>query len=194
MDTSEEAPSLAALPFTLRRSSDVVGMMEIATTRETVHGLLRFSGAGLAIQWRRSYSTDRVGDEIRTDREIEAVRELFVPISGLAGAAVRWVWRRWPPGRYLVITAADLRAFEDIAGLSGLQLDHPAELVLRIDRGQSLQAREFAGEIELALAERALREADGTHTIAEVAGLPRLTDQQRQQLSQPQPKPVPPEA
>jgi hypothetical protein len=216
MDTGDGTPSLAALPFTLRRSSDVVGSMEIATTRETVHGLLRFSGEGLAVQWRRSFSTDRIGNEIRTDREIEEVRELFLPIRGLAGAAVRWIWRRWPPGRYLVITAADLRAFEGLAGLSGLQLDHPAELVLRIDRGQSLQAREFAGEIELALAERALREADSTHEVAEAKGSPRLTNpgvqpqatrseaapargttpmptQQRQQGSQPQPKPMPPD-
>ena len=37
-------PHSAALPFVLRRSSDVVGGSEITSTRETIHGLLRLDG------------------------------------------------------------------------------------------------------------------------------------------------------
>lgn len=160
--SSRERPASgpAALPFTIRRGTDVVGMTEITSTHETVHGLLRFSGDALVIQWRTQRSTDRVGVQIRTDREIEPVREVIVPLAAVASARVRWLWRRWPPGYYLVVTGADLRAFEEAAGVTGLQLDHPAELVLRIARGQQLPAREFAGEVELAVAERALRAAE----------------------------------
>ena len=101
----------AALPFVLHRSHDVVGGREITSTHETVHGLIRLDGDRVHVQWRVARSTDRVGKEIRTDREVEPVREAVIPLSAVAGATVRWRWR-WPPGPYLVLTAADLRAFE----------------------------------------------------------------------------------
>lgn len=34
----------AAFPFTLPRSHDVVGLSEVLSTTQTVHGLLRFAG------------------------------------------------------------------------------------------------------------------------------------------------------
>src|SRR5687768_17483994 len=114
----------AALPFVLRRSHDVVGW-EIVSTRETVHGLLRLEGDRVFIQWRVARSTDHVGMSIRTDHEVEPVREVVIPLGAVAGASVRWRWR-WPPGPYVILTAADLRAFEEIAGAAGLSLDHPA--------------------------------------------------------------------
>ena len=153
-------PHSAALPFVLRRSSDVVGGMEITSTRETIHGLLRLDGDRLHIQWRVARSTDHVGMEIRTDKQVEPVREVVLPLSALAGAAVRWRWR-WPPGPYLVLTAADLRAFEEVAGVAGLSLDHPAELELRLRGEDRAAGSEFVGELELALAERALAAAEG---------------------------------
>jgi hypothetical protein len=158
--TQRESPGIVAFPFSYRRSSDVMKGMEYVTTRETVHGLLRYGVEGLVMQWRMTRSREVVGSEIRTDRSIEEVREVTVPAGALAAARVRWLWWRWPPGRYLVLTASDLRAFEEIAGAAGLQLDHPAELALPIGRGELLAAREFAGEIELAAADRALREAE----------------------------------
>jgi hypothetical protein len=150
-----------AFPFTLRTDDSVVGAALITSTRETTHGLLRFGEDGLRVQWRSSRATQHVGDEIRTDREIDPVQEVNVAPSALAGAAVRWLWNRWPPGRYLVLTGADFRAFEGLAGISGLRLDHPAQLVVPIRRAQTLPAREFAVEIELALADRAIRRAEG---------------------------------
>ena len=155
----------AALPFILRRSDDVIGV-EITSTRETVHGLLRLDGDRVYVQWRVARSTEHVGWQIRTDREVEPVREVVIPLNAIAGATVRWQWR-WPPGPYLVLTAADLRAFEDVAGAAGLSLNHPAELALRLRRADRALGSEFAGELELALAERALAAAEGKPMLAE---------------------------
>ena len=149
----------SALPFTLSRVDSVVGQ-EIVSTTEKVHGLLRLDGERLVIQWRVSRATQRVGQVIRTDRQLESVREVVIPLAALAGAVVRWVWWRWPPGRYLVLTGADLRAFEEIAGEGGLRMAHPAELVLQVRRTDHVAAQDFTGELELAIAERALRAAE----------------------------------
>jgi hypothetical protein len=153
-------PHSAALPFVLHRSHDSVGIREITSTHETVHGLLRLEGDRIYVQWRVARSTDRVGMEIRTDREVEPVREVVLPLSAIAGASVRWRWK-WPPGPYLVLTAADLRVFEEVAGAAGLSLDHPAELALRLRRSDRELGTEFAGDLELAVAERALAAAEG---------------------------------
>ena len=156
----------AALPFTLRRSEDVIGKNELTSTREIVHGLLRLDGERLLIQWRTSRATDRVGPEIRTDRELDPVREIVLPLSVLASAEVRRSWMQWPPGSRLVLTAADLRAFEHVAGESGLRLTHPAELVIPLRSAERMAALEFAGEVELALADRALRAAERPDRIS----------------------------
>jgi hypothetical protein len=153
-------PHSAALPFVLHRSHDSVGIREITSTHETVHGLLLLEGDRIYVQWRVARSTDRVGTEIRTEREVEPVREVVLPLSAIAGATVRWRWK-WPPGPYLVLTAADLRVFEEVAGAAGLSLDHPAELALRLRRSDRELGTEFAGDLELAVAERALAAAEG---------------------------------
>lgn len=149
----------AALPFFLRRSEDVIARGEITSTAETIHGLLRIDGDSLVIQWRVARETDRVGREIRTDRELDPVQEVVVPLGGVAAASVRASWWPWSGAR-LVLKAADLRAFEQVVGKGGLRLDHPAELVLRLRISDRIAAREFAGELELALAEQALRSAE----------------------------------
>lgn len=158
-------PHSAALPFSLKRGQQVVGTKEITTTTEVVHGILRLDGERLVIQWRVARSTDHVGFEIRTDQEVEAVREVTVPLAGIAAATVRQRWRDWPPGPRLILTAADLRAFEEIAGAAGLMLDHPAQLILPIRRTDRLAAQEFASELQLALAEHMLRAADDTERL-----------------------------
>jgi hypothetical protein len=56
-------------------------------------------------------------------------------------------------GARLVLQAADLRAFDVLAGPEGLKLDHPAELVLRLRRKDLLTAEEFAAELALAVAQ-----------------------------------------
>jgi hypothetical protein len=153
-----------ALPFFLKRSEDVIGAGSITSTAETVHGLLRLEGERLVVQWRIARSTEQVGSEVRTDREVTPVREVVIPLSSLAGGRVRAGWWPWSAGR-VVLTAADLRAFEQVAGESGLRLDHPAEMAFRVRRADLIAAREFLGEVELALADRALQRAQGAEEL-----------------------------
>src|SRR5690606_24055870 len=83
-----EAHTLA-LPFVLKRSEDIVGASKVTSTREVIHGLLRIDATHLVVQWRVSRKTEHVGAVIRTDRELEPVREVAIPLEALAGAAVR---------------------------------------------------------------------------------------------------------
>lgn len=159
-------PHLTAFPFVLKRSQDVVDFMEITSTTETVHGLVRLDGERLVFQWRLTRATESVGMEIRTDRELEPVREVELPLSALAGATIRWRWLVWPPGHYLVLTAADLRAFDEIAGEAGLRLNHAAELAIRVRRADRLAAADFAAELTMAVAETALRAAESPGAMA----------------------------
>lgn len=146
-------PRSTALPFTLRRSSDVYTSAEYTSTTETIHGLLHLDGERLVIQWRVARKVDRMGRaSVRSDEEVEEVREVAVPLAGLAGAVVRRRW--WERGPRLVVTASDLRAFEGFTGPRGLRLAHPAQLVFRIRPTDRLAAAEFAAELELAVAER----------------------------------------
>lgn len=149
---------LASLPFILRRSTDVFRADALTTTTETVHGLFRLEEDTLVIQWRKRREIEHVGsDEIRTDHEVEEVRETTLPLSAITGGAVRpsfWWWLGVPPR--FVLTAADLRVFQEVVGEGGLNLDHPGQLVVRLRRSDRLAAEEFAAELALALAHRPL--------------------------------------
>jgi len=149
-------PHSVALPFTLKRSQDVLGASSITSTTETVHGLLWLDGDRVVIQWRLGRKTEHIGGEIRTDQEYEAVREVVVPLEVLVAAVVRrrW-WEAWRAPR-LILRAADLQAFEKVAGQDGLRLEHPAELVVKIRRSDVMLAEEFSAELALAVAERSL--------------------------------------
>jgi hypothetical protein len=182
-DSSSQPPALAtrpphaaALPFVIHREHGVISGREITSTRDDIHGLLRLDGERLVVQWSASRETSRVGREIRTDRELGPVREVVVPLDAVAGAQLRWTWRRWPPRQVLVITAADLRAFQSLAGEPdgpGLVLEHPAELTLELRGRDRAAAREFVAELELALADHALRLAEG-HVGIGRGGIERL--------------------
>lgn len=157
------------LPFLLKRSSDVFTAASMTTTRETVHGLLRLAGDELAIQWRVGRKTEHLGSEMRTDEEVESVREIVVPLSRISGASVqRSLLGRLVAPR-LVLTAADLSAFEGLAGPEGLGLAHPAELVLTLRRGDRLPAEEFSAELALALAQLALPEREPREALGDGA-------------------------
>jgi hypothetical protein len=150
-----------ALPFILRRSNGVIRGKEITSTVETIHGLLRVDGDSLVLQWRVQRQTDRVGAEIRSDRELEPVREATVPIASVSGAVVRSPGWRLGRARRLVLTAADLRAFEGLTGPGGLELAHPAQLVLDVRKEDRDLARDLATQVELAIGDHALRIAEG---------------------------------
>jgi hypothetical protein len=145
------------LPFHLRRSRDVLGSSEITTTTEKIHGLLRLDGDRLVIQWRLTRETQTLGSEIRTDEEMEPVKEVVLPIEYVAGAFVRKPWWAFGFGPRLALTAADLQAFDELAGEEGLRLSHPAELVFRLRRKDVLAAEEFSAELALAVAEHSVR-------------------------------------
>jgi hypothetical protein len=142
-----------SLPFTIRRSDDVVGAGSFTQTKETIHGLLRLVEDRIIIEWRLYRETGYVGRVIRTDRQVDAVRTVTVPLHRVAGAHVQQSRLPWPFRPVLILTAADLQAFEEIAGEHGLQLAHPAELVLTLRRSDRLRADEFAAELALAIAE-----------------------------------------
>jgi len=170
-------PHAAALPFVIRREHGVISGREITSTRDEIHGLLRLDGERLVVQWSASRETSRVGREIRTDRALAPVREVVVPLDAVAGAQIRWDWRRWPPRQVLVLTAADLRAFQSLAGETdapGLVLEHPAELTVELRRRDRAAAREFVAELDLALADHALRLAEG-HAAIGAGGQPGVT-------------------
>lgn len=150
-------PHQAAVPFQLRRSEDDFSGGSVTSTTEIVHGLLRLDGDRVVVQWRLARQTEHVGAmSVHTDKELEAVREMEIPLAGVAGAIVRRRW--WAPwaSPTLILRAADLRAFEGMAGESGLKLGHPAELILGLRRTDLLVAEEFSAELAMALAERGL--------------------------------------
>ena len=145
----------ATMPFVLLRQQQVVGS-EITTTTEYIHGIIHFAGTRLRLQWRTSRETTRIGHEIRTDVELESVNEAELPLAAIANVEVRSKW--WSRfgfggGTTLIVRAADLRAFEVVAGTAGLVLAHPAELVIPVRKEDRMNAREFAAEVMLALAE-----------------------------------------
>ena len=145
---------LAAVPFTLKRSTDLwTAGGDYESTTETAHGLVRLESERLVLQWRVAVQTQVLhGAGHETREEIEPVQEMVIPLASVAGAVVprrRW-WQL--SGPRLVLTAADLLAFEKIAGQQGLKLKHPAKLVLRIKRADRLIAEEFAAELALTLA------------------------------------------
>lgn len=146
--------SLAAVPFTLKRSTDMwTSGGEYESTKQTAHGLVRLESDRLVLQWRVAVQTQLLdGAGYETREEIEPVQEMVIPLASVAGAVVprrRW-WRFTGPR--LVLTATNLLAFEKIAGQQGLKLRHPAKLVLRIGRADRLIAEEFAAELALTLA------------------------------------------
>ncbi len=160
--------SLAAVPFTLKRSTDMwTSGGEYESTTQTAHGLVRLESDRLVLQWRVAVQTQLLdGAGYETREEIEPVQEMVIPLASVAGAIVPR--RRWwhLTGPRLVLTASDLLAFERIAGEQGLKLKHPAKLVLRVKRADRLIANEFAAELALTLAR--LQVEDGG------AGVPRL--------------------
>jgi hypothetical protein len=173
-------PHTAALPFVLTRSHDVIGGRVITSTKETVHGLVLLDGDRLVFQWRINRETDTVGPQIRTDREVDPVREVIIPLASIAGATVRARWFFGSRRARLVLTAADLQAFEAVAGATGLQLEHPAELVLPLRRANRMAAEEFAGELELAIADRALQVAESRRAVSATPARPESLPAPRQ--------------
>lgn len=152
--------SSSTVPFIIRRDHSVIRGPEITATREASHGLLRIDGRRLVAQWSTVREVSRVGSTIRVDREVGPVRDVSLSLRGLAGARVRWRLFPWPPRWQLLLQASDLEAFRGLADEAGLPLEHPTELVLDLRRTDRGLARQFAADLDLALAEDALEAAE----------------------------------
>jgi hypothetical protein len=153
------ATRIATLPFQLSDDHQVIANGTVTQTEERRHGVLRLEGDTLVVQWRVEREIQRIGAEIRTDTERAGMRDVPVPVRLLGDARLRtrgrWWWRRWE----LVLTARDLVAFDRLAGDDGFAFEHPAELVLPVRVSDVELARDFASEVELAIAEEALAAA-----------------------------------
>lgn len=151
-------PHTAAVPFVIKRSKDEFAASSMTSTTETIHGLLRLDGDRVLIQWRLARKTEELGSaSIRTDEEMEPVKEVVVPLNAVAGAFVRRPWWEFWRKPQLVMTAADLRAFDELVGEEGLRLKHPAKMAVGVRRGDVVLAEEFSAELTLAVAELAAR-------------------------------------
>jgi len=168
---------IATLPFQLTNDHQVIGNGTVITTKDRRHGVLRLERETMVVQWRVEREVQRIGPEIRTDVERAGMREVPVPVRMLGDARVRtrglWWWRKWE----LVLTARDLVAFDLLANDDGFAFDHPAELVLPVRRSDLDLAYEFASEVELAIAELALADAEHASALpptasSQVAALP----------------------
>jgi hypothetical protein len=151
---------IAALPFQVSGNHQVFTNGTVTTTEERRHGVVRLEGATLTVQWRVERKIQKIGPETRTDVEQDGMRSVPVRVDQLGDARVRtrgrWFWRTWE----LVLTARDLSAFDPLAGNDGFTFEHPAELVLPVRSADIQLAREFASEVELAVAELALSAAE----------------------------------
>lgn len=151
---------IATLPFQLTTDHEVIGSGSITSTEERRHGVLRLEHDTLVVQWRVERAVQRIGPEIRTDVERAGMRDVPVPVRMLGDARVRTRGRWWWRKVELVLTARDLVAFDRLAGDDGFTFDHPAELVLPVRPSDVELANEFASELELAIAELALADAE----------------------------------
>ena len=152
-----------ALPFTIRRDHGAVSGRGITSTRERLHGLLSLEGERLVLQWRVEREVTRLGLGIETDLESEPIREVSIPLSDLSGVRTRRSWRGWRFEKVLVLTAGDLRAFDELranAPPPGLSSAHPAELVLNVRRPNHSEAERFVSALRLDLSERLLAAYD----------------------------------
>lgn len=156
----------AALPFSFTRTSDAIKGAVYTSTSESVHGLLRVEEERLVFQWRVTRTTAHMGSGYESKDETEPVREVSVPLAQIAAAELRPA-RLFSAPR-LVLRASDLRAFEGVAGPTGLSMDHPGELVLTIDKRHAAAAREFAADLAMAISEHLMR-------LAEDGSRPRLS-------------------
>ena len=153
---------IAALPFIITKSTDAYSIKEYTSTTETAHGLLRVDDEHLVIQWRLKRTTDRMGVGYSSEESLEPIREVSIALTQLASATLRRPWWLIGRGPRLVLTATELRAFEGVAGPTGLALAHPSQLELQLHRRDADLGREFAVELELAISEHQLRVAEGS--------------------------------
>lgn len=151
-------PRPATLPFSLSRTQSQYRTASVTSTTEKVQGVLHLESGVLRITWRRAVVTESYSSlDMKTDEDVEEVREVELPLTALGRAWLREPrWFRRFRGSRLILTATDLRAFESFAGPEGLGLEHAGRVELRIAREDRLEAAEFLADLEMAQAQRLL--------------------------------------
>ena len=72
-------PGFGAVPFTLKRSSDLWDAKKGYESRtETAHGLVRLEAGRMVFQWRLAVQTEVYGTTYETREEIEPVKEIVI--------------------------------------------------------------------------------------------------------------------
>jgi hypothetical protein len=154
-----------ALAFTVTHNDGTYSPGNMVSVTARIHGLLRIDADRLVIQWRLARETESYGKEMKTETEVLEVQEVEVALSAIATAVVRQPWPRWLRKPSIVLTAADLRAFETLIGAGGLERTHPAQLTLALRRADRLAAEEFVADLVLAIAERQLEGGRSSVTL-----------------------------
>lgn len=158
-----------AVPFHFFSADESVriGPFHGMTVRErTISGLLSLGADAVTVQFQVARGLVHMGGGgLVTERTTEPVQECVVPLTALADLRVQRPRWRTRADFTLVLVAKDLRAFEQIPGANG------HELALRVAGRNRDDAEEFASELQLALADEAVRLSDADRPLA----LPRTT-------------------
>ena len=144
-----------AVPFSVPLSEQILSSdagLTYVTAKRRVHGVARVDDDRLVLQLAESRAVVQLTEMGVTQRmESDPVAERAIPLALVGDARLRRHWLWWQ----LVLTAADLRAFEGLPGAEGV------ELRLRVDRRHRALAEELVGTLQLALAELAVQRAEG---------------------------------
>ena len=135
-----------ALPF---KTAEGTEMSSDALTTRRSDGILKLEEAELLFEFQ---ITDEVMTGSGIEKDTEEVTEVRVPLPSVVsvGLQARW-WRR-----RLRIGTDSLRTFDGVPGAKQGQID------LRIARKDMAAARELAAEIEMRLADLALRKIEAS--------------------------------
>ena len=147
------------VPFTIRVPGDSrVGKWgDVSTTKHRVHGLARLEGDALVLEWSGTIEHQYIGLEVRTERVPLPVRRLAIPVRLIRAIDLEGGW--WRPRIELRVSA-----LEALGELPGVEQDRARLKVSRRDRGA---AGELVAAVEMALADRALAEAERRSLIGD---------------------------
>ncbi|HEU4631460.1 MAG TPA: hypothetical protein VFS08_17030 [Gemmatimonadaceae bacterium] len=152
--------SSTEVPFSIRLSDEHVatsaGSFYLAADRRVV-GLARLEPDALVVQFAESRHVVHVlaAGGVEQRRESDVVSDRRIPLEAISGARVAWGLL----GPRLVVTTSDLRALAGMPGANG------AELRLRIARRHRTAASELVAELQLQLADLALRRAEADRQL-----------------------------
>lgn len=142
----------APLPFTLKvPGMDTVSGADVSSTSYRFHGLLRFDGHSLHLEWAGTADIDEVsGLDVRSETVALPTETLSLPVHRLRSAVLRAGW--WRP--HLELTGSDLAA---LAIVPGEQL---GRLRLWLARDDREHARRVVEGLREAIATPLLDEGD----------------------------------